>query len=72
MQGFDELTQAQQEAVLYNPKNLVGLSEIAVASKGSKSFAEWTSYKTDGIDLEPAFRKRLMEEEARVIRLLLH
>ncbi len=44
MEGFDKLTRAQQEAVLNNPENFVGLSKTANTSKGSKSYAEWTRF----------------------------
>ncbi len=70
MEGFDKLTRAQQEAVLNNPINFVGLSESANTSKGAKSYADWTRYKKGGIDVDPVFRRRMMEEEVRVARLL--
>ncbi len=70
MEGFDKLTRAQMEAVLNNPKNFIGLSETANTSKGAKSFADWTRYKKGGIDVDPAFRARMIEEETNVSRQL--
>ncbi len=70
MEGFDKLTRAQMEAVLNNPKNFVGLSETANTSKGAKSYTDWTRYKKGGIDVDPAFRQRMMQEEAKLARQL--
>jgi hypothetical protein len=70
MEGFDRLTRPQMEAVLNNRANFVGLSETANTSKGAKSFADWTRYKKGGIDVDPAFRQRMIQEEANVSRSL--
>ncbi len=70
MEGFDQLSEDQQLEVLNNPKNFIGLSETANTSKGAKSYAEWTRYNKGGIDVDPAFRQDMMQEEIVVARVL--
>lgn len=64
MDGFAQLSQENQLAVLNNPRNFIGLSETANTSKGAKTFAEWTEYKKGGIAVDPAFRQEMMQKEA--------
>jgi hypothetical protein len=70
MEGFDQLSRTQQEAVLNNPKNFIGLSETANTSKGAKSFSEWIEYKKGGIKVDPTFRKKMMRAETKIAGLL--
>lgn len=70
MEGFDTLTREQQLAVLNNPENFVGLSASANTSKGPKTFAEWTQHKSRGIDVDPDFRREMMEREQQLERRL--
>ena len=63
MDGFEKLTEADQLKVLNYKDNFIGLSETANKSKGSKSFAEWTYYKKEGLEVSPEFRSKMMETE---------
>jgi hypothetical protein len=63
MEGFDKLTFDQQLSVLNNPDNFIGLSRSANASKGSKTFSEWTIHKKSGTPVNPAFRERMIQVE---------
>lgn len=62
MSGFSKLTVADQIKVLNYEKNFQGVSEVANTSKGAKSFAEWTSYKKGGIDVDPEFRSVMIDK----------
>ncbi|MFP3924306.1 PAAR domain-containing protein [Pseudomonas sp. W5-36] len=64
MDGFSNLTFNDQVAVLNYKPNFIGLSETANTSKGAKSYAEWTSYKKGGVEVDPAFRSSMMRREA--------
>lgn len=70
MPGFEKLSKEQMLAVLNNPVNFIGLSEAANKSKGAKSFAEWIRHKSRGIDVDEAFRARMIQEEARLRQVL--
>ncbi len=63
MEGFDQLSEADQLRVLNSRDNFVGLSKTANTSKGSKSYADWTEYKKEGVSVDPAFRQRMMQRE---------
>lgn len=64
MDGFAQLSEQNQLAVLNNPRNFIGLSETANTSKGAKTFEQWTEYKKGGISVDPAFRQEMMQKEA--------
>ena len=70
MEGFEALSKSQQVLVLNNPENFIGLSETANTSKGSKSFSNWTKYVKGNINVNPAFRLRMMEREINVEKIL--
>ncbi|WP_371367072.1 hypothetical protein SRRS_11820 [Sporomusa rhizae] len=66
MDGFEKLTPEQRLKVINNQDNIEGLSRSANGSKQDKSYEEWTHYKKgkpDEIEVDPAFRKRMMEKE---------
>ncbi|KMT63012.1 hypothetical protein [Paenilisteria newyorkensis] len=60
MEGFEKLTKEEQLKILNYEENFTGLSRSANASKGSKSFEEWTIYKKEGIPIDPAFREKMI------------
>ncbi|MGN6086488.1 RHS repeat-associated core domain-containing protein [Trinickia sp.] len=66
MDGFWDLTVRNQLKVLNYEENFVGLSEAANESKGSKTFEEWTRYEKGKVDVDPEFRKKMMEEEKKL------
>jgi hypothetical protein len=66
MEGFEKLTKQQQLEVLNNPDNFIGLSESANTSKGAKSFEEWTTYKKENIQVDPEFRRTMIEREGQI------
>ncbi len=63
MEGFDKLTEEQQITVFNNKDNIMGLSEAANKSKGTKSYREWTHHISSGTEVDPAFRERMMRVE---------
>ncbi len=66
MKNFNKLTFEQQVQILNFEENFVGLSKSANASKGAKSFAEWTTYIKEGITVNPAFRMKMMQLEVQL------
>ena len=66
MDGFGELTRDQQLEILNYEDNFVGLSQSANASKGAKSYADWTIYKKDGTLIDEAFRKEMIARETQL------
>ncbi|MBC6310998.1 hypothetical protein HCJ66_15800 [Listeria sp. FSL L7-1582] len=60
MEGFEKLTKEEQLKILNYEENFTGLSRSANASKGSKSFEEWSIYKKEGIPIDPAFREKMI------------
>jgi len=67
MEGFDKLTKEQQLSVLNNPENFIPLSRSANASKGNKSFAEWTEHKKSGTAVDPDFREKMIPIENQLL-----
>jgi hypothetical protein len=63
MEGFEKLTRRQQLAILNNPDNFIGLSASANASKGARSFSEWTTHQASGTPVNPVFRERMIARE---------
>jgi hypothetical protein len=63
MEGFDKLTKAQQLEVLNNPDNFIGLSRSANASKGAKTFEDWTQHVKSGTQIDANFRQRMIQME---------
>ncbi|EGQ21510.1 hypothetical protein HMPREF9387_0911, partial [Streptococcus sanguinis SK340] len=63
MEGFDKLTREQQLEILNYEDNFVGLSKSANASKGSKTYEEWTTYVKEGIPINPEFREKMIARE---------
>lgn len=63
MDGFGDLTEANQLKVLNNPDNFAGLSKSANTSKGEKSFSEWATYGSGAnkIDVNPELRQEMIE-----------
>lgn len=70
MDGFEKLTIEQQLEVLNYEDNFVGLSKSANASKGAKTYEDWTLYKKTGVPIDPAFRAEMMMKEKKLERLL--
>ena len=70
MEGFEELTKAQQLEVLNNSENLIGLSRSANASKGAKTFEEWTEHIKTGTLVDASFRERMIQMERTLERTL--
>ena len=70
MDGFEKLTREQQLEVLNCEDNFVGLSKSANASKGAKTYEDWTLYKKTGVPIDPAFRAEMMMKEKKLERLL--
>ena len=56
-------TREQQLEVLDYEDNFVGLSKSANASKGAKTYEDWTLYKKTGVPIDPAFRAEMMKEK---------
>ncbi|MHA6912635.1 hemagglutinin repeat-containing protein [Ralstonia pseudosolanacearum] len=63
--GFDQLTPAQQSALLNDPINTQGLPKSFNSSKGAKMPGDWTTYK--GQPLDPGYIKS-GAEQAEAIR----
>lgn len=70
MDGFEKLTREQQLEVLNCEDNFVGLSKSANASKGAKTYEDWTFYKKTGVPIDPAFRAEMIMKEKKLERLL--
>ena len=70
MDGFEKLTIEQQLEVLNYEDNFVGLSKSANASKGAKTYEDWTLYKKTGVPIDSAFRAEMMMKEKKLERLL--
>jgi len=66
MEGFSRLTFEDQVKVLNYEPNFQGLSEVANASKGAKSFTEWELYKKGNIFVDPAFRSAMIDKAAKL------
>lgn len=66
MDGFGKLTREQQLELLNYKDNFVGLSWSANASKGAKSYADWSIYKKDGIPIVKEFRKEMIAKEVQL------
>ena len=60
MDGFEKLTREQQLEVLNYEDNFASLSKSANASKGAKTYEDWTLYKKTGVPIDPAFRAEMM------------
>ncbi|GAU02137.1 adhesin/hemolysin [Burkholderia stabilis] len=63
--GFDQLTPAQQSAILNDPVNTNGLPTSFNSSKGAKMPGEWTTYK--GQPLDPGYIQS-SSQQAEMIR----
>jgi len=63
MDGFEKLTREQQEFILNYRKNITGSSRSANASRGNKSFEEWTIYKKENIEVRPEYREEMIIKE---------
>ena len=50
--GFDQLTPAQQSAILNDPVNTNGLPTTFNSSKGAKMPGDWTTYKGQPLNSE--------------------
>ncbi len=62
MDGFSDLTEANQLKVLNNPDNFTALSRSANASKGERSFSEWSTYGSGAnqIEVNPVLRQEMI------------
>ena len=72
MEGFDKLTREQQLEILNYEDNFVGLSKSANASKGSKTYEEWTTYVKEGITINPEFREKMIAREKELEGIIQH
>ena len=63
IEGFQDLSEAQQLKILNDPKNFFPLTKSANASKGSKSYREWTMHKSKGIKVNEQFRQQMIQKE---------
>lgn len=68
--GFSDLTVENQNIVLNLPENFHGLSRSANASRGNKSFEEWTEHVSSGTPVTPELRQRMIAEEARLNQVI--
>ena len=66
MPNFGKLSFEDQLKVANYEPNFVGLSRSANASKGNKTYAEWTTFKKDNIPVDSSFRKQMMEKEIKL------
>lgn len=64
--GFSDLTPHNQDIILNMPENFHGLSRSANASRGNKSFEEWTHHVATGTVVTPELRRQMILEEARM------
>lgn len=63
MPGFAQLDPAAQAQVLNMPENFIALSGSANASKGSRSFENWTEHKSRGLVVNEAWRREMRARE---------
>ena len=63
MDGFDQLNDDQRLKVLNYEDNFMGLTRSANASKGSKSYAEWHTYKKENLPIREEFRQKMIKLE---------
>ncbi|WP_306433992.1 hypothetical protein, partial [Paenibacillus dendritiformis] len=73
MENYDKLTFEQQVKVANNRENFIGLSRSANGSKQNKTYEQWTHYKKgtpDEIEVDPVFRKKMMEREKEMEKIL--
>ena len=70
MENFDKLSTKNKLKVLNYEDNFTGLSRSANASKGAKSYSEWTTYKKDNIPISQEYRKTMMAKEAELELIL--
>lgn len=70
MPGFTKLTGEQMKAVLNYRRNFVGLGKSSNASKGEKSWFDWTEHKLTGKKVNTRFRAEMQKEELRLEREL--
>lgn len=61
--GFAELTEEAQLIVLNWKENFIAMSRSANASKGAKSFFEWTRHGELGIAIDSVFLERIQARE---------
>lgn len=66
MDGFPDLSPADQRDILNWPTNFHGMSKSANSSRGNKTFEEWTEHISRGVPVNPELRARMMAEEARL------
>ena len=70
MPGFGDLSYDNMLRVLNFKPNYTGLSKSANASKQDLTFAQWVRHDKLGINVDPAFRARMMAQEARLEPIL--
>ena len=70
MPGFKEINYENMLRVLNFKPNYTGLSKAANTSKGEQTFAQWLRHDKLGINVDPAFRAKMMAEEARLEPIL--
>lgn len=63
IEGFSSLTTEEKLSILNDSKNFVGLTRSANASKGKKSYAEWTMHISKGIKVNEKFRQDMIKRE---------
>ncbi|WP_156385753.1 MULTISPECIES: PAAR domain-containing protein [unclassified Pseudomonas] len=66
MDGFNKLSFGNQLEVLNHKPNFSPLSETANTSRGAKTYEQWTRYKKGNVDVDPAFRRSMMERAAKL------
>ena len=64
MENFDKLSTENKLKVLNYEDNFTGLSKSANASKGAKSYSEWTLYKKENIPISQEYRTKMMVKES--------
>ena len=70
MENFDKLSTENKLKVLNYEDNFTGLSKSANASKGAKSYSEWTVYKKDNIPISQEYRTKMMAKESALETIL--
>ena len=63
MPGFANLNGDRQIQVLNMDENFVAMSSTANQSRGAKSFSEWVRHEELGIDVDKAFREKMITRE---------
>lgn len=66
MPGFAQLSAELQQEIVHTKGNFAALSEAANTSKGSKSFAEWTRHDRLNLEVDPVWRKQMIDAEAKM------